>query len=298
MNASNQGKAVSPWYIIDDHRFGHDGLEIVLTNDFDSPNFAAYYGLQALCLPDHMQEAREDYRRLFELARGDAGQALRDRLGEFADVVAVAREPGEPEVVAAAAAVFFRWNDGRRTMSLIYMITAPGIRRRRYAARLWDGFRREMARRIDGAIGDARPFDLVTGDICDPFDPESAIPPTVASAGIDRPEGRLRWVGDSGARVLDLVYREPSEDHDWSTGIPYLFLVFPSGADDDPDAGLLRDQLERFLTISVLCGQDARNDPVARPQLEHLDALSRAGARVRSTPVADWLRARSSGARV
>lgn len=290
-----------PWYVIDEHRFIHDGLEIVMTNDFDSPVFDAYYGLQERCLPEHMQASRPSYQRLFALARGEGGDVLRERLGEFTEVVSIAREAGgEGAVVAAFAAAFFRWGDDpvRRSVATNYVMTDPGMRRRGYGTRIRDGVLQEMSRRIDGGAADARPFDIWIGDLADPFDPASGLPSSVPGGDIDHPVGRMFWSAASGARVLEFDYREPSGESESASGVPYLLMLFHSADGDRIGARLFRDHLERFLSISVLEGRDARRDPVASTLLEQLDDLARADGYVNSVSASDWLarRTRRAGA--
>jgi hypothetical protein len=180
-------------------------------------------------------------------------------------------------------------------MSCTYVITTPGTRRRRYGVRIFNGLCREMERRIGIASGDDRSFDLITGDVADPFEPESSQPPKASFAGIDRVEGRVLWVESAGGRIFDFSYREPCKTPGCPRGTPFLFLLFRSSTGHSVDASVLRNHLERYLTISVLGGQDARRDPAAREQLEYFDMLTRSGTKVTSTSVSDWLRVRSAG---
>lgn len=283
-----------PWYVIDEHRFRYQGLEIVLSNAFDSPVFEGFHALLEICMPEHMKESREAYRELFEITRGDAGRSLRARFGEFAEVVGVARVPGgDGRIVAAGNLGIYRFGNDpvRRTVAYHYTFAVPGERRSGYASRTYNGILEEITRLSDGAVGPAAPVDLVIGEMSNPFDALSRLPANPAE-GIADPVARLRWAHWMGARVLDLDYQAPHAGPDAEEGTPYLPILYGPADLGALDARLLRDHFERFFTISVLRGVDSRQNPLARRQLEHLDALCRDGVRFVPTPIPEWLRAR------
>lgn len=233
--------------------------------------FAAYDA--AFVLPDE-KEGRDGFLACLALNEGPAHARLAARLGPFREWVVVVERDGDM-VGGANFICHLGGRDaatGMPAMNLNYVFVAPGHRGRGHLRDMVAASRRVASR----SLGVAR-SPLVFIELNDPLRmsaTEYARDSRVA--GVDQFDRVAIWAR-LGARIIDFPYLQPPLSA--AQGVDDGLVLGVIGSPDPQlDACLLGRHLERFFTISVLKGRDARTLEAARGQLEACDAGCARGA--------------------
>ena len=238
---------------------------------------------RAFILPDE-KEDRDGLIQCLALNHGARYEALAARYGPYREWVAVLEEDGEVAGGANLVCHPLRGGGGASgpwllAANLNYVFVTASHRGRGHLHRLVAACRRLVEASFVPAPGTADPATmplLLFFELNDPLrmDPEDYALDS-AHAGVDQFDRVAIW-GRLGARIMDFPYLQPPLSAGQAADDGLLLGVI--GA---PDAGLdactLGGHLERFFSISVLKGLDARGSPASRGQLELCEAACAEG---------------------
>ena len=232
------------------------------------PQFYEAYE-RAFVLPDE-KESLEGFRECLRLNEGEDYAKLRERYGPFRELILLARERVEGEIIGGANCIAFPIGPEAPLLSinLNYVFIEEPWRGKGHFRSILSGVKEAVNRMF--RIADQDTQHLIFIEQNDPLKMgQSAYDLDTEYSGMDQ-AGRIEIWGKLGAKIVDFPYVQPPLSANQKPDRTLAFAVLGASG-DEMDACLLRSHLERFFGISVLKGRDPMQDPTAAFQLEMLE---------------------------
>lgn len=262
------------------------GLYFEVTDRSDDGVLDAFYpAFDAAFVLDSEKERIEGFVACLALNAGATHQALQERYGPFRELVLVARETPEGQVLGGANFLVLALpaegsEPARHTLNLNYLFVDPAQRGRGLSRQIMQACS-ELAATLFKSWrgGDEATEGLMFLEVNDPLrlTPEEYRIDS-EHAGIDQ-VARLSYWARAGAAVLDLAYVQPALSADQQDDDTLALAVIGSHHAALPASTVYR-HLERFFAISVLKGAPIDSSPSAQSQLRRLLDATRSGRSV------------------
>jgi GNAT superfamily N-acetyltransferase len=251
-----------------------DRLHVVVTADPASPVLTDFYAAydRAFVLPDEKEDLA-GFRDCLALNHGEAYARLSQRYSLFRELVIIARNEADETLGGANFIAFADAGDPGSTplvtVNLNYIFVSEAARGQGLFRKLVGAVRLYSGQAFQFSAGDPRIFVFI--EMNDPIRMDAAdYARDSEHAGLDQVD-RLRIWAKLGARLIDFDYLQPPLSKEQSADDGLLYGVL--GADEPTlDACILARHLDRFFSISVLKGRDAKSDPDAGAQVAALSA--------------------------
>lgn len=248
-------------------------------------------------LPDE-KETLQGFGECLALNHGPEHQRLARRYGEFRELILIAHERENGDVVGganllvASGLVADEAGATTCTVNLNYLFVVPRFRGRRLSIKLLETCKAVVSALIDGWCEQGCVPNLSGGEvpifleIADPFllsDSQFRMEQDLTGTDALR---RLKYWAERGARIVDFPYVQPALS-EAQVSDQTLVLGMIGATSPHLSSSLLRGHLERFFAISTSKGKGGLGSPDVRGQLSRLRQLELASRSVELLPIED-----------